>query len=60
MIKKLLTKIVFFPALVFWVPFVICWKLANKLIPEEGKYSHWFWLEVEAINHETFYDDYEI
>lgn len=51
--------IAFFPALIGWIIFAPSFRLANKLFPEEGKYSRWWWYGVEAVCHETFYSVYD-
>jgi len=46
--KRLTAIIIYFPALMFWVPFVITWKLANKVCEFPGSH-YWRWLGVEAL-----------
>lgn len=55
--RRLLALLVFFPALIGWVIFAPCFRLANKLYPWPGS-SVWFWCGVEAKDHETYYDVY--
>jgi len=46
---------VYLPAGIGWLIFAPCFRAANWLIPNCGKYSNWFWCGVEAIDHENYY-----
>lgn len=61
--KKTAELILFFPALVFWVFFAPSFRFANYLSTKfnisQSKTSLWFWCNIEAKDHESFYRDYD-
>jgi hypothetical protein len=57
--KRAIALVVYFPALIGWLIFAPAFRAANWLFPNEGKYSHWFWLGVEATEHENYYSMYD-
>jgi hypothetical protein len=53
--KRLFHCIIYFPAFITWIPFAISFRLANKLIPNNGEYSSWNWFGINAICKETYF-----